>query len=79
MKNQAQQRIRKSYSISREAESFVRQTRQARKIKSHSEALDQLLRESIATHRRGSIDAAYKAYYNAASDADLAAENEWAP
>jgi hypothetical protein len=79
MQNQAQQRIRKSYSISREAESFVRQTRQARKIKSDSEALDQLLRESIATHRRGSIDAAYKAYYNAASDADLAAENEWAP
>jgi hypothetical protein len=79
MKNQAQQRIKKSYSISREAESFVRQTRQARKIKSDSEALDQLLRESIATHRRGSIDAAYKAYYDAASDGDLAAENEWAP
>jgi hypothetical protein len=78
MKNQAQQRIKKSYSISREAESFVRKIRQARKIKSDSEALDQLLRESIAAHRRGSIDAAYKAYYDAASDADLAAENEWA-
>ena len=78
MKAQAQQRIKKSYSISREAESFVRKIRKVRKIASDSEALDQLLRESIAAHRRGSIDAAYKAYYDSASDADLAAEHAWA-
>jgi hypothetical protein len=47
MENQAQQRIKKSYSISRETESFVRQTRQERKIRSDSEALDQLLRNRL--------------------------------
>jgi len=71
-------RIKKSYSISRQAEQFVRQVRKARRIRSDSEALDQLLREAIAAHVRGSIDAAYKAYYDAASEAELAEESAWA-
>jgi len=71
-------RIKKSYSISRQAEQFVRQVRKARRIRSDSEALDQLLREAIAAHARGSIDAAYKAYYDAASEAELAEESVWA-
>jgi hypothetical protein len=71
-------RVKKSYSISAEAESFVRKVRKARKIRSDSEALDQLLRESIEAHRRSKIDAAYKAYYDAASEAELAEEAIWA-
>jgi hypothetical protein len=71
-------RIKKSYSISRQAEQFVRQIRKTRKIKSDSEALDQLLREAIAAHARGSIDAAYKAYYDAASENELAEDSAWA-
>jgi len=71
-------RIKKSYSISRQAEQFVRHVRKARRIRSDSEALDQLLREAIAAHARGSIDAAYKAYYDAASEAELAEESAWA-
>jgi hypothetical protein len=71
-------RIKKSYSISREAESFVRKIRKARAIASDSEALDQLLRESIELHRKSRIDAEYKAYYDAASEADLAEEKLWA-
>lgn len=46
----ASQRVKKSYSISRQSERFVRQIRKARRIKSDSEALDQLLREAIAAH-----------------------------
>ena len=76
--NPTASRIKKSYSISRQAEQFVRQVRKARKIRSDSEALDQLLREAIAAHARGSIDAAYKAYYDAASEAELAEESAWA-
>jgi hypothetical protein len=74
----ASTRVKKSYSISRQSEQFVRQVRKARNIRSESEALDQLLREAIAAHARGSIDAAYKAYYDAASEADLAEETAWA-
>jgi hypothetical protein len=76
--NPTTSRIKKSYSISRQAEQFVRQVRKARRIRSDSEALDQLLREAIAAHARGSIDAAYKAYYDAASEAELAEESAWA-
>ncbi len=76
--NTAAARVKKSYSISRQAEQFVRQVRKNRKIKSDSEALDQLLREAIAAHARGSIDAAYKAYYDAASETELAEESAWA-
>jgi hypothetical protein len=71
-------RVKKSYSISVEAEQFVRRIRKVRRIASDSEALDQLLRESMAAHRRSSIDAAYRAYYDAASDEDLAEETAWA-
>ncbi len=74
----AKQRVKKSYSISVEAESFVRKTRKMRKIASDSEALDQLLREAIEAHRKRSIDAAYKAFYDSASDAELAEETAWA-
>ena len=71
-------RIKKSYSISRQSEQFVRQVRKSRKIKSDSEALDQLLREARAAHARGAMDAAYRAYYDSASDSDLAEETAWA-
>jgi len=71
-------RVKKSYSISVEAEQFVRRIRKVRRIASDSEALDQLLRESMAAHRRSSIDAAYRDYYDAASNADLAEEAAWA-
>ncbi len=71
-------RVKKSYSISVEAESFVRKVRRARKIASDSETLDQLLRESMEVHRKSRIDAAYKAYYDSASNEELAEEAEWA-
>ena len=74
----AKRRIKKSYSISVEAESFIRKVRKARKIASDSEALDILLRESIEVHRKSAVDAAYKAYYDSASDQELEEEKSWA-
>jgi hypothetical protein len=77
-KSAFQTRIKKSYSISREVEGFVRRVRKLRALPSDSEALDQLLRESIEAHHKSRIDAEYKAYYDSASDADLAQEKSWA-
>jgi len=74
----ATSRVKKSYSISREAEQFIRRVRETRKIASDSEALDQILREQLATQSRAAIDAAYAAYYDAAADNELAEELEWA-
>jgi len=78
MKTTATTRVKKSYSISRESEQFVRRVRKLRKIASDSEALDRILQEALQTQSRAGISAAYKAYYDAASDADLAAETAWA-
>jgi hypothetical protein len=71
-------RIKKSYSLSRESEQFIRRVRQTRNIASDSEALDQILRESLQNQSRASIDAAYTAFYDAASPAELAEESTWA-
>jgi len=78
MNQAATTRVKKSYSISREAEQFIRRVRETRKIGSDSEALDQILRESLQAQSRAGIDAAYKAYYDAASDEELAEEAAWA-
>ena len=71
-------RIKKSYSISRESAQFIRRIRKIRHIPSDSEALDQILREAMAAQGRRTIDAAYVAYYDAASDVELADESAWA-
>jgi hypothetical protein len=72
------QRVKKSFSISREAESFIHKVRQMRNIASDSETLDILLRESIEVHRKSAADAAYKAYYDSASEQELEEEKIWA-
>ena len=74
----AQRRITKSYSISVEAESFVRKVRKTRKIASDSEALDLLLREAMDVHRKSAVDTGYKAFYDSASDQELEEEQSWA-
>ena len=78
MNTVSSKRVKKSYSISREAEQFIRRVRETRKISSDSEALDQILRESLLAQSRAGIDAAYKAYYDAAPESELAEEAAWA-
>ena len=71
-------RVKKSYSISAEAEQFVRRIRTMRRIASDSEALDQLLRESMAAHSREAIDHAYLRHYDDQSEEELREETAWA-
>lgn len=71
-------RIKKSYSISRESEQFIRRIRKSRNIGSDSEALDQLVLEAKRRSQRSAIDAAYKVYFDAAPDEELNAETVWA-
>ena len=71
-------RVKKSYSLSGEAVAFVARIRRARKIGSDSETLDLLIRQAMEIQRKSKVDAAYKAYYDMASDADLAEESSWA-
>jgi len=71
-------KIKRSFTLTPESVAFVSQTRQRRKAGSDSEALDLLLRELILEARRQAIDAAYKEYYDTASDEELAVQNEWA-
>jgi hypothetical protein len=57
---------------------FLGETRRKRKLGSDSEALDLLLREAMLEAKRREIDAAYKEYYDTASDEELAEQREWA-
>jgi len=70
-------RLKKSYSISKESEQFIRRIRKARHIASDSEALDQILREAMAAQSRSAIDAAYRTYYDAVSATELEDEAAW--
>jgi len=74
----AQNKIKKSYSLSVESERYVRRYRRARKIASDSEALDTLLKEALAAEKLAEINAAYKDYYDNATEEELKEESDWA-
>jgi hypothetical protein len=71
-------KIKKSFTLAPEAVAFLTETREKRKAGSDSEALDLLLRELMLEAKRQAIDAAYKEYYDTASDKELAEEEQWA-
>lgn len=71
-------KMKRSYTLTPEAVAFVGETRQKRGAGSDSEALDLLLRELMMEAKRQAIDAAYKEYYETASEEDLAEQLEWA-
>ena len=70
-------KVKKSFSISTESESFIRKTREERGAGSESEALELLLSELIAIRQRHEIEAAYIGYYDSLSDNDMAEESAW--
>ena len=74
----ATRKIKKSFTLTPEAVAFLSETRQKRRAGSDSEALDLLLREQMQEAKRQKIDAAYKEYYDTASDDELAEQREWA-
>jgi hypothetical protein len=71
-------KMKRSFTLSPEVMAFVGEARQKRGAGSDSEALDLLLREAMLEAKRREIDAAYKNYYDTASDEDLAEQREWA-
>ncbi|MGA2206697.1 MAG: hypothetical protein ABSG10_08190 [Terracidiphilus sp.] len=71
-------KLKRSFTLAPESVAFVMETRQKRQAGSDSEALDLLLRELMLEAKRREIDAAYKEYYDTASDEVLTEEREWA-
>ena len=71
-------KMKRSFTLSPEAVAYVGETRQKRGAGSDSEALDLLLREAMLEAKRQEIDAAYKEYYETASEEDLTEQREWA-
>jgi len=70
--------MKRSFTLTPESVAFVALTRRKRGAGSDSEALDLLLRELMLEAKRQELDAATKAYYDTASDEELAEEQEWA-
>jgi len=70
--------MKRSFTLSPESLAYVGETRRKRGAGSDSEALDLLLREAILEAKRQEIDAAYKDYYDTASEEELAEQREWA-
>lgn len=73
-----ERKMKRSFTLSPEAVSFVGETRQKRGAGSDSEALDLLLREAMLEAKRQDLEAACKEYYDTASDEVLAEQKDWA-
>jgi len=71
-------KLKRSFTLTPESIAFVSETRHKRRAGSDSEALDLLLRESMLEAKRRQLEAATKAYYDTASDEELAEQREWA-
>ena len=71
-------KMKRSFTLTPEAVAFVGEIRQKRNARSDSEALDLLLHELMLETKRQAIDAAYKEYYDTASEEELAEQREWA-
>lgn len=71
-------RVKRSFTLTPEVAAFVTETRQKQRAKSDSEALVLLLRELMLEARREQLESATKAYYDTASEEELAEQREWA-
>jgi hypothetical protein len=71
-------KLKRSFTLTPEAMTFLGETRQRRGAGSDSEALDLLLREAMLEAKRQEIDAACQEYYDTASEEELAEQQEWA-
>ena len=70
-------KIKKSFSISVESDSFIRKNCKERKSNSESETLDALLSELRAIRQQQAIEAAYTDYYDSLSQEEVAEEHSW--
>ena len=70
-------KVKKSFSISVESDSFIRRSCKERRSTSESETLDALLSELMAIRQQQAIEAAYGDYYDSLSDEERAEQSEW--
>ncbi len=70
-------KIKKSFSISAESDSFIRRSCKARTSNSESATLDALLRELMAIRQQEAIAAAYADYYDSLGEDEAAEESAW--
>ena len=70
-------KIKKSFSISVESDTFIRETCKERKSHSESETLDALLGELINIRRQRAIEAAYTDYYDSLGDDGVTEQRDW--
>lgn len=70
-------KIKKSFSISVESDSFIRKSCKERKSNSESETLDALLNELMAIRRQRAIEVAYTDYYDSIGEDEVAEQRTW--
>jgi hypothetical protein len=70
-------KIKKSFSISVESDTFIRRSCKERKSTSESETLDALLSELMTIRKQQAIEAAYTDYYDSLSDDEVAEQRAW--
>ena len=70
-------KIKKSFSISAESDSFIRKNCKERKSTSESETLDALLRELKTIRQQKAIEVAYTDYYDSLTIDELTEQSEW--
>lgn len=77
MPTTSRRKIKKSFSISAESDSFIRRTCKERKSTSESETLDMLLKELMTIRQQKTIDAAYAEYYDSLTEEEVAEQSAW--
>jgi hypothetical protein len=70
-------KVKKSFSISPESDSFIRRACKERKSTSESETLDVLLRELMTIRQQKAIEVAYVNYYDSLSEDEVAEHSAW--
>ena len=70
-------KIKRSFSISLESDTFIRKTQRERKSRSESEALDELLRELMVLRQQHLIEDAYTDYYDGLTDEEVDEQQAW--
>ena len=70
-------KIKKSFSISVESDSFIRRSSKERKSNSESETLDALLSELMTIRQQHAIETAYTDYYDSIGEEEVAEERAW--
>jgi|HubBroStandDraft_5_1064220.scaffolds.fasta_scaffold319662_2 uncharacterized membrane protein YccC len=70
-------KVKRSFSISRTSETFLRREMKNRHLQSASQTLDNLLAELQKERTRGDKHRAVAAYYDSLTDADMESERAW--